>query len=473
MLFCFFLGYTLIRGDIMNIKFLGAIGTVTGSSYLLETNNHKILIDFGLYQEEDADNKEMAFDPKNIDIVLLTHAHIDHVGRIPYLFKNGFKGKVYCTHETYELSTIMLKDSAMIQERTNEENNEDREKAGLDPIEPLYNMEDVELALAYFYPIAFNKEVTFENVTFEMFPAGHILGAATIRLEVIENQVKESVCFSGDLGNMGNLLLDEPTFKGECNYLILESTYGNRLHEKVSERSTKLGNLLLDIYKGNKLAIIPSFSVGRTQNIILEIKELLKKEKYSVLKNMPIYIDSPLGLKATEIYENNLKALRKPLQNEINLFNLSNLEYVEEIKDTFSIINSDNPKLVISSSGMCNGGKILFYLKELLGKDTTEIIFIGYQAEKTIGRQLLEKNSSVWINKKEYPVHAKIHKINGFSAHADQEDLINFVKNLSNKPDIIFLTHGEEDARHQLKKKLSEEGYKNIFLPIKNKSFAL
>jgi len=457
----------------MNIKFLGATGTVTGSSYLLETNNHKILVDFGLYQEEDADNTEMAFDPESIDIVLLTHAHIDHVGRIPYLFKKGFEGKVYCTHETYDLSTIMLKDSAIIQERTTEGINDNREKAGLDPIEPLYTMEDVELALAYFYPITFNKEVTFKNVTFEMFPAGHILGAATIHLEVTENKVKESICFSGDLGNKGNLLLDEPKFKGGCNYLVLESTYGNRLHEKVEERSEKLGNLLLDIYKGNNLGIIPSFSVGRTQNIILEIKNLLKEDQYSVLKNMPIYIDSPLGLKATEIYKNNRKALRKPLENDIKLFDLKNIKYIEEIKDTFSVINSENPKLIISSSGMCNGGKIVFYLKELLGKDSTEIIFIGYQAENTLGRQLLEKKSSVWINKKEYPVHAKIHKINGFSAHGDQADLINFAKNLSNTPDIIFLTHGEEDARRQLKDKLIEEGFNNIILPEKNKIFAL
>jgi len=457
----------------MNIKFLGAIGTVTGSSYLLETNDHKLLIDFGLYQEENADNEEMAFDPESIDIVLLTHAHIDHVGRIPYLFKKGFKGKVYCTHETYDLATIMLKDSATIQERTTEDLNEAREKAGLDSIEPLYNMEDVEISLAYFYPITFNQQVSFENVTFEMFPAGHILGAASIQVEVLENNVKETICFSGDLGNKGNLLLDEPKFRGRCNYLVLESTYGNRLHEKIDERSEKLGNILLDIYKSNKLGIIPSFSVGRTQNLVLEIKNLLKKDQYSILKNLPIYIDSPLGLKATQIYEDNRQALKKSLKNEENLFTLSNISYIEEIKDTFSVINSENPKLVISSSGMCNGGKILFYLKELLGKDTTEIIFIGYQAENTIGRQLLEKNTSVWINKKEYPVHAKIHKINGFSAHGDQEDLLNFAKHLSNVPDIIFLTHGEEDARSQLKKELIKEGFNNILIPDKNKVFKL
>lgn len=457
----------------MKIKFLGAIGTVTGSSYLLETNNHKILIDYGLYQEENADNEEMAFDPESIDIVLLTHAHIDHVGRIPYLFKKGFKGKVYCTHETYDLATIMLKDSATIQERTTEDLNEAREKAGLDPIDPLYNMEDVELSLAYFYPIAFNQRVSFENISFEMFPAGHILGAATIQLEVLENNVKETVCFSGDLGNKGNLLLDEPKFHGNCNYLILESTYGNRRHEKIDERSEKLGNILLDIYQGNKLGIIPSFSVGRTQNLVLEIKNLLRKERYSSLKNLPIYIDSPLGLKATQIYEDNRQALKKSLENEEDLFNLSNIKYIEEIKDTFSVINSENPKLVISSSGMCNGGKILFYLKELLGKETTELIFIGYQAENTLGRQLLEKNSSVWINKEEYPVHAKIHKINGFSAHGDQEDLINFAKGLSNTPDIIFLTHGEEEARHTLKNELINAGFNNIFIPEKNKTFKL
>ena len=457
----------------MNIKFLGATGTVTGSSYLLETNNHKILIDFGLYQEEDADNEEMAFEPESIDIVLLTHAHIDHVGRIPYLFKNGFKGKVYCTHETYDLSTIMLKDSALIQERTTEDLNEAREKAGLDPIDPLYNMEDVDIALAYFYPIAFNQQVTYENITFEMFPAGHILGAATIQLAIVENGVKKIICFSGDLGNQGNLLLEEPKFRGKCDYLVLESTYGNRLHEKIDERSEKLGEILLDIYKGNKLGIIPSFSVGRTQNLVLEIKNLLKQEKYSLLKNMPIYIDSPLGLKATQIYEEHRQALRKNLENENDLFNLSNIKYIEEIKDTFSIINSENPKIIISSSGMCNGGKILFYLKELLGKDTTEIIFIGYQAENTLGRQLLEKNSSVWISKKEYPVHAKIHKINGFSAHGDQEYLVNFAKNLSNNPDIIFLTHGEADARKDLKAALLQEGFKNILIPEKNKTFKL
>lgn len=457
----------------MKIKFLGAIGTVTGSSYLLKTMTSNVLIDFGLYQEEDADNTEMAFDPKAIDFVLLTHAHIDHVGRIPYLFKNGFKGRVYCTRETFELSKIMLEDSAIIQKRSIEALNEEREKAGLDLKEPLYDLDDVKLALAYFYPVDFNEKVTHENIDFTMIPSGHILGAATIHVTVHENNYHESICFSGDLGNKGNLLLDPPQFKGSCDYLLLEATYGNRLHKNIHERSQNLGNLLFKTLKNNEKTIIPSFSVGRTQNLILEIKNLLKHKEYEALKGLPIYVDSPLGLKATKIYEDNQHALRTSLENKSDLFSLPNVHYLEDLKETFGIIKKDGPYVVISSSGMCNGGKILFYLKELMGQSTTNIIFIGYQAEGTLGRALLEKEPTVWLNNKSYPVKAQIYKINGYSAHGDQLDLLNFVEGLEKKPDIIFITHGEDDARQTLKEVLTKNGHKNIFIPSKNKAFQL
>ncbi|MDM8533465.1 MBL fold metallo-hydrolase [Clostridiaceae bacterium HSG29] len=457
----------------MKITFLGATGTVTGSCYLLETSGLKILIDFGLYQEENEDNSEISFNPKEIDAVLLTHSHIDHVGRIPLLFKKGFKGKVYCTNQTKELAVIMLKDSANIQERATELENESRIKAGLDKKEPLYNTEDVEISLSYFYPIPFNKKESFKNIIFEFIEAGHILGAASILVDVKENTYHETICFSGDLGNSGNLLLDPPKFNGECDYLVMESTYGNRVHEDVKLRSEKLGDILLDIYNNKEIGIIPTFSLGRTQNIILELKKLLKTDKYRALNSLPIYIDSPLGMKATTIYENNKEALKNNLVNDSNLFHLDNAHFLEELKETFTVIRSDNPKLIISSSGMCNGGKIMFYLKEFLKSNLTNIIFIGYQAENTLGRKILEKNTSVFINKKEYKVNAKIHKINGYSAHADQTDLINFVTNLKKSPDIIFITHGENDSREILKEKLAEKGYRNIILPEKNKQIQM
>ncbi|MEA1974018.1 MAG: MBL fold metallo-hydrolase [Bacillota bacterium] len=457
----------------MKITFLGATGTVTGSCYLLESENSKTLIDFGLYQEENEDNSEIQFNPSDINIVLLTHSHIDHVGRIPLLFKKGFRGKIYCTHQTKELAVIMLKDSANIQERTTKLENENRLKAGLDEKEPLYNTEDVELALAYFYPINYNKKESYKNLTFEFFKAGHILGAASIFVDVKEKNLNQSICFSGDLGNNSNLLLDPPEFKGECDYLVMESTYGNRLHQDIDERSRKLGDILLDIYNNSELGIIPSFSLGRTQNIVLELKKLLKIDKYKVLNNLPIYIDSPLGLKATTIYENNLQSLKNDLHDKTDLFNLKNIHFIEELKDTFTIMRTSNPKLIISSSGMCNGGKILFYLKEFLDDISTNIIFIGYQAENTLGRELLEKKNTVWISKKEYKVKAKIHKINGYSAHADQNDLVNFVTNLKKSPDIVFITHGEEPSREALKEKLLENNVKNIILPEKNKQIQL
>ncbi len=457
----------------MKITFLGATGTVTGSCYLLESLNNKILIDFGLYQEENEDNSKIDFDPKDIDTVLLTHSHIDHVGRIPLLFKNGFRGRVYCSYQTKELAVIMLKDSASIQERSTKLENENRVKAGLDEKKPLYNMEDVELALSYFYPIHFNKMEAYKNITFEFFKAGHILGAASILIDVDEDDSHKTICFSGDLGNSGNLLLDPPSFNGECNYLVIESTYGNRIHQDVEKRSEKLGDILLNIYNSGELGIIPSFSLGRTQNIILELKKLLKIDKYSALNNLQIYIDSPLGLKATKIYEDNQQSLKQDLQDKTDLFGLKNIHFIEELKDTFTIMKSNNPKLVISSSGMCNGGKILFYLKEFLDSNLTNIIFIGYQAKNTLGRELLEKKGTVWINKKEYKVKAKIHKINGYSAHADQNDLINFVKNLKQSPDTVFITHGEDPSRETLKEKLTENGITNIVIPSRNEEIEL
>lgn len=457
----------------MNITFIGAANTVTGSSYLIETNNTKILIDFGLYQEENSNNEELNFDPKEIDFIILTHAHIDHVGRIPLLFKNGFKGKVYCTYQTKDLAEIMLKDSATIQNRKTELENEKKIKAGLEPIEPLYNMTDVENTISYLYPIKFNEEEKNKNIKFEFFKAGHILGAASILLTINEDNVYKKICFSGDLGNNGNLLLSPAEFKGYCDYLIMESTYGNRIHDNIIKRKDKLASILLDIYNNKEIGIIPSFSLGRTQNLIIELKNLINEEQYKILENLPIYIDSPLGLKATDIYSNNKFMLKEDLKNSKNIFDMKNIHFLEELKETFRVIKTNEPKLIISSSGMCNGGKILFYLREYLDNPKTNIIFIGYQAENTLGRRILEKENPVWISKKDYKVNAKIHKINGYSAHADQNDLISFVTDLNHKPDMIFITHGEEKSRKVLKEKLIDNDLKNIFLPNKNQSFKL
>ncbi|MGM0380165.1 MAG: MBL fold metallo-hydrolase, partial [Bacillota bacterium] len=416
----------------MKIKFIGATEGVTGSNYIVSTKKYNFLVDLGMYQGEKNQSENLEFNYQDIDFVILTHAHIDHIGKIPLLFKNGFNGKIYCSYETKYLSEILLKDSAEIQENETSKENEQRKKAGLPTKKPLYNLEDVQKSLSFFYPIDFEREINLDNIKFKLKKSNHILGSASVDLKVNN----KNILFSGDLGTRNNNLYSEiKPFEKNYDYLILESTYGNDTHPNKTARRKNLKNLILKIYNKKEIGLIPTFAVGRLQNLIIEIKEILKDDKTNKFKDIKFFIDSPLGKKATDIYKEYFK--------EID-FSSENIFWIDNLKETFKILKSNEPKIILSSSGMCSGGKILFYLKKYLEMESTNIIFVGYQAEDTLGRDILEKET-VKIKEKIYDVKSNIHNLKGFSAHADQKDLFKYISNLNNLKK-IFLTHGEKET---------------------------
>lgn len=438
----------------MKIKFLGGSNTVTGSNYLVEANDKKFIVDFGLYQETNSYelNRTIGFDPKILDFMILTHAHIDHSGRIPLLNQKGFNKKIFTTYATMDLAEIMLEDSAKIQKYESDEGVGD----------PLYSLEDAQEVMAYFYPINYEEPIHEEGIEINFNNAGHILGSASVQVKASG----QAIIFSGDIGSGNNPLLDQPKNFDSCDALIIESTYGDSFHEAPALRIKKLADILLKVQENKELALIPSFSVGRTQGLIYELKNLIKSNpKYESLKKLDFYLDSPLGLKATDIYLDRSDYLNKDLNFNRDIFKMNNLHYVTEFEETFSILNRDNPKVIISSNGMLNGGKINFYLERYLDDPKLNIIFIGYQAEDTRGRAVLEGKKTIMINKKVYENKAQIHDIKGFSGHADQKQLIDWINQLEQLPDKIFITHGEQDSREFFKKLLETKYDCDVILP--------
>jgi metallo-beta-lactamase family protein len=438
----------------MKIKFLGGSTTVTGSNYLVHANDQQFIVDFGLYQETNSYelNRQIDFDPTSLDFMILTHAHIDHSGRIPLLYQQGFKKKIITTYATMDLAAIMLEDSAKIQSYEAE--------AGVG--DPLYSLEDAKAVMSYFYPINYDDTVNENGIEINFNNAGHILGSASVQVKGDE----KSVIFSGDVGSGNNPLLDQPKNFNQCDALIIESTYGDSFHEDANLRIKKLADILLKVQENKELALIPSFSVGRTQGLIYELKQLIQEnKKYQSLKKLDFYLDSPLGLKATDIYLDRRDYLRQTLDFNRELFKMDNLHYVTEFEETFSILNRDNPKVIISSNGMLNGGKINFYLERYLDDPKLNIIFIGYQAEETRGREVLEGKSTIMINKKVYENKAKVHNIKGFSGHADQGQLLAWLDQLKVMPEKIFITHGEQAAREFFKKRLESKYDCDVMLP--------
>lgn len=465
----------------MDIQFLGAAKMVTGSNYLINMDKYKILVDCGMFQgnaeKEEMNYKKFDFDPSSIDYLILTHAHIDHSGRIPKLVKDGFRGKILCTKSTYDLSKIMLVDSAKIQESDANWENKKRQRSGRKFIEPLYTMSDAEDSLKYFEPYFYDQNIILnDDVTLKFRDAGHILGSSILELWVTENGETNKIVFSGDLGMPGRPIIKDPEFIEDADYLILESTYGDKNHESYSYSTEKLIQIINNTVAKNGTVLIPSFAVGRTQELIYELNKYYEYNK-DIEEHMkvPIYIDSPMAVNATEVFEMNSNSFSEEAKELIlsgdNPFNFQNLRYVRSTEESKTLNKSNYPKVIISASGMATAGRIRHHLKHNLWDPNSSLIFVGYQAEGTLGRILLDGVKKVKLLGEEIEVNLSIYDLEGFSAHADQKTLLNFISHFKKKPKKIFLVHGEEEPANILSGLIKEKFDIDVIIPNLGDSF--
>ncbi|KPU27310.1 metallo-beta-lactamase [Caloranaerobacter sp. TR13] len=444
----------------MKIHFYGAAEVVTGSNHLITTDKHKILIDCGLFQGseelEKLNYKDFEYNPSEIDFVLLSHAHIDHSGRIPKLVKEGFKGKIICTKATYDLCKIMLLDSGHIQESDTKWLNKKRLRAGKTPVKPLYTVEDARISLNYFEPVLYDQKIDLnENIQVRFRDAGHLLGSSIIELWITEKNKTVKIVYSGDLGMKNKPILRDPELIEEANYLIVESTYGDRLHESVAERANKLIEIIDKTTSRGGTVIIPSFAVGRTQELIYELNNYYEHlDIVETYKKIPIYVDSPMAVSATKVFKENPYCFddeaKKLILSGDNPFEFENLYFVNDQKESMRLNEYDYPKVIISASGMCTAGRIRHHLKHNLWKKENSVIFVGYQAEGTLGRILKDGVKKVKILGEEIKVLAEIYSIEGFSGHADQKGLMDWLKGFKKFPEKVFVVHGEEHSAKKL-----------------------
>lgn len=440
----------------MDIKFYGAAKMVTGSNYLVKTEKYNILIDCGMFQGneeiERLNYNNFPYDPKEIDFLILTHAHIDHSGRIPKLVKEGFTGRIITTNATYDLCKIMLKDSAKIQESDVEWENRKRQRAGKPPIEPLYTMDNAESSLKYFEPYFIDQKIKInDNIQIRFKDAGHILGSAIVELWVKEGSEEVKLVFSGDLGMPGRPIINNPDYIDEADYLIIESTYGNTIHESFEESTEKLIDIINKTVIRGGTVLIPSFAVGRTQELIYQLNKYYEYNP-SIEEHMriPIYIDSPMAVEATEAFKKNSSSFNEEARTLVlkgdNPFEFDNLRYIKSQEESMALNKYTFPKVIISSSGMATAGRIRHHLKHNLWDKRNSLVFVGYQAEGTLGRILLDGKKQVKILGEEINVGAEIYDIEGFSGHADQNVLLDWINKFKKKPKKIFVVHGEEES---------------------------
>ena len=466
----------------MKITFLGAARTVTGSNFLVEAAGKKFLVDCGMYQGKAEDEYEnsapFAFNPSEIDFMLLTHAHIDHSGRIPKLYNEGFKNPVFAHKATCDLCSIMLPDSGHIQEMEIEWQNRKRERKGEKPLPPLYTAEDAARCLEIFIPVKYDEIVQISpDIHVRFNDAGHMLGSSIIEVWVKEDGKETKAVFTGDIGNNDMPLLSSPTMIDSADYVVMESTYGSRLHMRNDQKAELFLNVVSETLEGGGNVVIPSFAVGRTQEILYEldkIKEVRNDEqfikKYKTLMNAPVYVDSPLAISATEVFKENMELFDEETKHAIcegdNPLDFKGLRFTMTADESKALNESTVPSIIMSASGMCEVGRIKHHLKHNLWDPKNTILFVGYQAPGTLGHSIVNGAKKVKIFGEEIAVNARIEYIEGYSGHADQEWLMNFVYSFKDqKPKNIFLVHGEESAQDILKTKIEEETEIPVIVP--------
>ncbi|MFA6368733.1 MAG: MBL fold metallo-hydrolase [Bacteroidales bacterium] len=466
----------------MNIEFLGAAKEVTGSKHLITTNSgKKILLDCGMFQgkglETDSLNRNLGFNPSEIDYLLLSHPHIDHSGLIPYIVKLGFKGTIFCTPATRDLCSIMLADSGNIQEMDTYTFNKKRARQGLEPVEPIYTMLDAQEAMQYFISIPYNKEFFIDqDISIKFTDNGHILGSATINMIFNEHDRKVNIAFTGDIGRYSKRILKDPQVFPQADYIIMESTYGDRFHDNVDQSEQKLLSAVIDTCckKKGKL-IIPSFAIGRAQEIIYALDRLSKQ---GLLPDIDVYVDSPLSLNATNIMRLHTECfndeIKEYMKTDKDPFGFNRLHYVSSTEESKSLNTNHRPMIIISASGMMEAGRVKHHIANNIEDKRTTILGVGYCAPSTLGAKILRGDKIVSIFGKQHIVRAEIRTIDSYSAHADSEELIKFLEcQDKSKIQKIFLVHGEEQTQINFSNTLKEHGFDKVYIPSKNEQVTI
>ncbi|NTW05594.1 MAG: MBL fold metallo-hydrolase [Peptococcaceae bacterium] len=455
----------------MKITFLGAAHTVTGSCFLIETKRSKVMVDCGMFQGpkyiRERNYKPFLFNPETIDFVLLTHAHIDHSGMLPKLIKHGYRGKILATKATVDLCEVMLPDSGYIQENEVEKINRKNLRVGNPLLVPIYTEDDAIESLKRFQRVNYQERIKLTpEIEVRYNDAGHILGSAILELWVNEAGEKTKLVFSGDLGNKEKPFLFDPTVIDEADYVVMESTYGKRSHEDRQNTVEILHDIAWETHKKGGNLIIPAFAVERTQDLLYEINLLVREGRFPP---MDIYIDSPMAIAATEVFKLHEAyfddATREIIRRGENPLNMPSLKYSKTMEDSIALNNIKKGAVIISASGMCDAGRIKHHLRHNLWRPEATILFVGYQAPGTKGAKLLEGVDFLRIYGEEIKVRADIRKIDGYSAHADQEGLLDWVAGFSKKPKKIFLVHGELEAAEALGQLIEEKYAIKIEIP--------
>lgn len=449
----------------IKLSFLGAAKNVTGSRYRLEVNNTRLLVDCGLYQEREYRSRNwdpFPTPPHTIDAVLLTHAHIDHCGLLPKLVRDGFRGKIYCTAATSDIAEIMLLDAAKLQEedaafKTRRHEREGRK--GPFPEVPLYTVDDAKAALPLFSPVRYGEAIQIgDDIKATFYDAGHVLGASMITVSVTQAEEERTILFSGDVGRWNRPILRDPTIFTEADYVLVESTYGDRLHED----STEIGNRLVEVVNSTLGAggnlVVPSFALERSQEILYYMNELLVKRR---IPQLMVFLDSPMAVSITEIFERHPDLYDTEMTKLVSLnrspFDLPGLKMVRTVDESKAINYIRGSAMIVAGSGMCTGGRIKHHLVTNISRPESTILFVGYQAVGTLGRQIVDGAEKVRILGQHYPIRARIAQIQGFSAHADRNELLRWLSGLTRAPKHVFITHGEPEVAEGFSRLLREK----------------
>lgn len=467
----------------MKLTFHGAVRTVTGSQHLLDVNGYKILLDCGLYQGSRKQtyerNQNLPYNAAEVDCLILSHAHIDHSGNIPNLVKSGFNGNIICTYATRDLATIMLRDSAKIQQYDIEYLNKKRARNNQPPLAPIYTMQDALNSLKLFIGVGYERPfLVAPGISLTFYDAGHILGSAIVALDIEDQEQKRNVrlVFSGDLGRPDRPILNDPTFIDQADVLLIESTYGTRVHDPVEDASKKLERIINDTYRRGGKLIVPAFAVGRSQELVYRIHQLV--ENRDIPPNLPIFVDSPLAIDATSIYrlhpETYDDEIAQFMLDEGDPFGFDMMRYTRTTRESKELNFLKEPAVIISASGMAEAGRILHHLKNNVEDPRNTILIVGWQAPHTLGRRIVEKEPVLKILGGEYRLNAQVETINGFSAHADRNELLEWTGHLQKRPQQTFIVHGEEEVSLAFAQTLqTEQGFAEVHVPKLGQSFTI
>ena len=464
----------------MKLTFIGADHEVTGSMHFLQTKDLNLLIDCGMEQGSNPyENADMPVPYSEIDYILLTHAHIDHAGMIPYAYARGFRGSVLATDASMDLDGIMLLDSANIQEQDAEWESRKAKRAGRPEVEPLYTVEDAKKAIAGFCPVPYGKtEELSDTVSIRFVDAGHLLGSASIEIWINEDGISRKIVFSGDIGNKNKPLIRDPQYIEEADYVVMESTYGDRYHEKGLDHVAELADIIQRTLDRGGNVIIPAFAVGRTQEMLYFIRHIKQKGLVKGHDGFPVYVDSPLAIEATEIFRENLaecydRETKELVLSGINPIGFEGLRLSVTADDSKAINFNEEPKVIISASGMCDAGRIRHHLKHNLWKPSCSVVFAGYQAEGTLGRLLQDGKKEVKILGEAVHVEASIENMGGMSSHADCDGLMEWIGAYKKAPERVFLVHGEDSAMENLSGLIKDKYGYEVSCPYSGSVFDL